>query len=228
MICEICGYCIYVCSVDNPSIIYKYFPSLSDTQKKQIEQLGELYADWNSKINVISRKDIENFYERHVLHSLGIAKVMAFKPKTKILDVGTGGGFPGIPLAILFPDCEFHLVDSIGKKIKVVNAVAESLGLNNVKGIWSRVENIPPPPLQRGNNSQFHFIISRAVTELPEFQKWVKGKFLAENFNELPNGILYLRGEGDMGYKTYDLKNYFTEEFFETKKVVFIPSQTSS
>lgn len=201
--------------MDSPGIIYKYFPSLSDTQKKQIEQLGVLYADWNSKINVISRKDIDNFYERHVLHSLGIAKVMAFKPGTKILDVGTGGGFPGIPLAILFPECEFHLVDSIGKKIKVVNAVAESLGLKNAKGTWSRAEEI---------KEKFHFIISRAVTELPEFQKWVKGKFLPDKFNELPNGILYLRGEGDMGYKTYDLKNYFTEDFFVTKKVVFIPS----
>lgn len=201
--------------MDSPDIIYKYFPDLSDTQKKQIEQLGELYADWNSKINVISRKDIDNFYERHVLHSLGIAKVMSFKPKTKILDVGTGGGFPGIPLAILFPECEFQLVDSIGKKIKVVNAVAESLGLKNVTGAWSRAEEL---------KEKYHFIISRAVTELPEFQKWVKGKFLTENFNDLPNGILYLRGEGDMGYKTHDLKNYFSEEFFETKKVVYIPA----
>ena len=210
--------------MDNSDIINKYFPSLSDTQKKQFEQLGALYADWNSKINVISRKDIDNFYERHVLHSLGIAKVMPFKPKTKILDVGTGGGFPGIPLAILFPECEFQLVDSIGKKIKVVNAVAESLGLKNVKGTWSRAEDLPLHPLERGTNSQYHFVISRAVTELPEFQKWVKGKFLSENFNELPNGILYLRGEGDQGYKSYELKKYFSEEFFETKKVVFIPA----
>jgi 16S rRNA (guanine527-N7)-methyltransferase len=214
--------------MDNPNIIYKYFPSLSETQKKQIEQLGELYADWNSKINIISRKDIENFYERHVLHSLGIAKVISFKPKTKILDVGTGGGFPGIPLAILFPECEFHLVDSIGKKIKVANAVAESLGLKNVKGIWSRVEASPlssPLPRERGTRSEvkYHFVVSRAVTEIAEFQKWVTGKFLSENFNELPNGILYLRGEGDMGNKVYELKNYFSEEFFETKKVVFIP-----
>jgi 16S rRNA (guanine527-N7)-methyltransferase len=210
---------IFVPSMDSPEIIYRYFPGLTDPQKKQIEQLGALYADWNSKINVISRKDIDNFYERHVLHSLGIAKVMSFKPKTKILDIGTGGGFPGIPLAILFPDCEFQLVDSIGKKIKVVNAVAESLGLKNVKGTWSRAEEL---------KEKFHFIISRAVTELPEFQKWVKGKFLTDSFNDLPNGILYLRGEGDMGYKTYDLKNYFSEQFFETKKVVFIPSETTS
>jgi 16S rRNA (guanine527-N7)-methyltransferase len=202
-------------SLDSVQIIYKYFPSLSETQKKQIEQLGELYADWNAKINVISRKDIENFYERHVLHSLGIANVMSFKPKTKILDVGTGGGFPGIPLAILFPECEFHLVDSIGKKIKVVNAVAEILGLKNIKGTWSRAEEL---------KEKYHFIISRAVTELPEFQKWIKGKFLSDSFNDLPNGVLYLRGEGDQGYKSYELKKYFSEEFFETKKVVYIPA----
>lgn len=212
--------------MDSPQIIFKYFPDLSEPQKKQIGQLGVLYADWNAKINVISRKDIDNFYERHVLHSLGIAKVLSFKPKTKILDVGTGGGFPGIPLAILFPDCEFHLADSIGKKIKVVNAVAESLGLKNVKGIWSRVEASPPAPLlkEKGVNSLYHFVVSRAVTELPEFQKWVKGKFLADSFNDLPNGILYLRGDGDAGNKVFELKKYFSEEFFETKKVVFIPA----
>ena len=205
---------IFVFRMDSPQIIFKYFPSLSEKQKVQFDQMGKLYADWNSKINVISRKDIDNFYERHVLHSLGIAKAISFKPKTKILDVGTGGGFPGIPLAILFPECEFHLADSIGKKIKVVNAVAESLGLKNVKGIWSRAEEL---------KEKYHFIISRAVTELPEFQKLVKGKFLSENFNDLPNGILYLRGEGDAGDKISDLKNYFSEDFFETKKVVYIP-----
>lgn len=201
--------------MDNQKIIYRHFAALSEIQKKQIAVLGELYADWNSKINVISRKDIDNFYERHVLHSLGIAKVISFKPKTKILDVGTGGGFPGIPLAILFPECEFHLADSIGKKIKIVTAVAESLGLKNVKGIWSRAEEL---------KEKYHFVVSRAVTELPEFQKWVKDKFLSENFNDLKNGILYLRGEGADGNKTYDLKNYFSEDFFETKKVVFIPA----
>ena len=201
--------------MDSPDIIFKHYPALSEIQKKQIEQLGKLYSEWNAKINVISRKDIENFYERHVLHSLSIAKVISFKPKTKILDVGTGGGFPGIPLAILFPECEFQLVDSIGKKIKVVNAVTESLGLKNAKGIWSRAEEL---------KEKYHFIISRAVTEIPEFQKWVKNKFISENFNDLPNGILYLRGEGDMGNKVYELKNYFPEEFFETKKVVFIPA----
>lgn len=199
--------------MDSPEIIYKYFPTPSETQRKQFEMLGSLYAEWNSKINVISRKDIEHLYERHILHSLAIAKIISFKPKTKILDVGTGGGFPGIPLSILFPECEFHLVDSIGKKIKVVNAVAESLGLKNVKGIWSRAEEL---------QDKYHFVVSRAVTELSEFQKWVKNKFRSENFNDLPNGILYLKGEEDSGKKIFDLKNYFSEEFFETKKVVFI------
>ena len=207
--------------MDSPQIIQNYFPNLSKKQKEQFEKPGGLYADWNSKINVISRKDIANFYERHVLHSLGIAKVISFKPKTKILDVGTGGGFPGIPLAILFPDSEFHLVDSIGKKIKVVNAVSESLGLKNVKGIWSRAEEL---------KEKYHFVVSRAVTELPEFQKWVNDKFLSESFNDLKNGILYLKGgdisnflpKGEM--KEFELKNYFSEEFFETKKVLFIPS----
>ncbi len=197
----------------NSQIIYKYFPTLSDIQRKQIDMLSSLYADWNSKINVISRKDIENFYERHVLHSLGIAKAMSFKPKTKIMDVGTGGGFPGIPLAILFPDCDFFLTDSIGKKIKVVKAVVESLGLTNVKAEQIRAEEV---------KAKFHFIISRAVTELPEFSKWVKGKFLPENFNDLPNGILYLRGEGDIGDKIYKLKDFFSEDFFETKKVIYL------
>ena len=207
--------------MNNPQIIHSYFPDLSEKQKEQFAKLGGLYADWNSKINVISRKDIDNFYERHVLHSLGIAKVISFKPKTKVLDVGTGGGFPGIPLAILFPECEFHLVDSIGKKIKVVNAVTESLELKNVKGIWSRVEEL---------KEKYHFVVSRAVTELPEFLKWVRGKFLSENFNELKNGILYLKG-GEIEeekkrikeeVKNFDLKNYFSEDFFETKKVVYI------
>ena len=216
--------------MDSTQIILKYFPNLSEKQKAQFEKLGGLYADWNSKINVISRKDIENFYERHVLHSLSIAKIISFKPKTRILDVGTGGGFPGIPLAIVFPECEFHLVDSIGKKIKVVNAVTESLELKNVKGEQIRIIASSPTPLpqERGANSQYHFVVSRAVTELSEFQKWVKNKFLPESFNDLPNGILYLRGEGDAENKIFELKNYFSEEFFETKKVVFIPSQASS
>jgi len=204
----------YFCfTMDSPHIIFNYFPNLSEKQKKHFEELSGLYAGWNSKINVISRKDIGNFYERHVLHSLGIAKVISFKPETKILDVGTGGGFPGIPLAILFPDCEFHLADSIGKKIKVVNAIAENLGLKNVKGIWSRAEEL---------KEKYHFVVSRAVAELPQFQKWMKDKFIKDSFNDLPNGILYLRGDGDAGNKIFELKNYFSEEFFETKKVVHL------
>lgn len=217
-VCSAPVFLLHYYKMDTPELIYKYFPNLSEKQKKLFSELGALYADWNSKINVISRKDMDHFYQHHVLHSLGIAKVISFKPKTKILDVGTGGGFPGIPLAILFPQCEFNLVDSIGKKIKVVNAVAESLGLKNVKAQQIRAEEL---------KEKFHFIISRAVTDLPEFQEWVKNKFLSENFNDLPNGILYLRGEGNMGNKIYELKKYFSEEFFETKKVVFIPSQNT-
>ncbi|MEI8136694.1 MAG: 16S rRNA (guanine(527)-N(7))-methyltransferase RsmG [Bacteroidota bacterium] len=202
------------------SIITKYFPDLTPAQHLQFAQLFDLYSFWNNQINVISRKDIDLFYERHVLHSLGIAKVMAFKPGTKILDVGTGGGFPGIPLAILFPECDFLLVDSIGKKIKVVNEVAAGLNLTNVFGKHSRAEEI---------KDKFHFVVSRAVTEFPVFYSWVKDKFLREKFNDLPNGILYLKGgdlEQEFGKflaqsKFYNLKDYFTEEFFETKKVVY-------
>jgi 16S rRNA (guanine527-N7)-methyltransferase len=204
-------------------LIFKYFPELSENQKQQFTQLYDLYADWNSKINVISRKDIDLLYERHVLHSLGIAKVIHFKPKTKILDVGTGGGFPGIPLAILFPEAHFHLVDSIGKKIKVVKAVAEGLGLNNVFAEHARSETV---------NDKFDFVVSRAVTEFPEFYSWIKGKFLKTSFNEMPNGILYLKGGDlreelkDFSSRTtiFDLKNYFEEEFFETKKIVYLPA----
>ena len=207
--------------MDSPTNIYKYFPDLSPFQQKQIERMGELYAGWNSKINLISRKDIEHFYERHVLHSLGIAKIISFKPKTKILDVGTGGGFPGIPLAILFPEAEFHLADSIGKKIKAVNAVAKSLRLNNVQGTWSRAEKL---------REKYHFVIGRAVAELPEFQKWAKNKFLEDNFNDLPNGILYLKGgcieeksqKSKVKSQIFELKNYFSEIFFKTKKAVYI------
>jgi 16S rRNA (guanine527-N7)-methyltransferase len=202
-------------------IIQEYFPNLSEKQKEQFAQLLPLYLDWNSKINVISRKDMEQFYEHHVLHSLGIAKVIQFKPGTKVLDVGTGGGFPGIPLAILFPETDFFLVDSIGKKIKVVNAVAEAIGLKNVRAQQIRAEEI---------KEQFDFVVSRAVTELPAFHGWVKHKFRKQNFNELPNGILYLKG-GDLTeelspfkgkVKTFELKNYFKEEFFDTKKVVYL------
>lgn len=202
------------------SIITKYFPDLTATQISQFEKLFELYSYWNNQINVISRKDIDLLYERHALHSLGIAKVIQFKPGTQILDVGTGGGFPGIPLAILSPESNFLLVDSIGKKIKVVNEVAAGLGLTNVTGIHSRAEDI---------DKKFHFVVSRAVTEFPAFYNWIKNKFLKENFNDLPNGILYLKG-GDLKEefgrfydqaKFYDLKDFFTEEFFETKKVVY-------
>ena len=203
------------------SIIYKYFPGLSEKQKEQFAQLQGLYEHWNAQINVISRKDIDLLYERHVLHSLGIAKVMAFKPKTHIMDVGCGGGFPGIPLAILFPECNFYLVDSIGKKIKVVNEVAKALGLTNVKAEHKRAEEV---------KDKYEFIISRAVTEFPAFYRWVQNKVSKNQFNELPNGILYLKG-GDLSEEFkdfqkrvvfYDLKDHFSEEFFETKKVVYM------
>lgn len=201
-------------------IIQKYFQNLTPIQISQFEQLFDLYTLWNNQINVISRKDIDLLYERHVLHSLGIAKVMEFKPSTKVLDVGTGGGFPGIPLAILFPETDFFLVDSIGKKIKVVTEVATALGLKNLRAKHSRAEEI---------DEKFHFVVSRAVTEFPVFCNWIKHKFLKENFNALPNGILYLKG-GDLQQefgkfynhaKFYELKNYFDEAFFETKKVVY-------
>jgi 16S rRNA (guanine527-N7)-methyltransferase len=204
------------------SIITSYFPHLTTTQKEQFGQLQSLYEHWNAQINVISRKDIELLYERHVLHSLGIAKVIQFKPNTSIMDVGCGGGFPGIPMAILFPDCSFYLVDSIGKKIKVVNEVATALGLKNVRAEHKRAEEV---------NEKFEFIISRAVTEFPAFYKWVHNKISKKQFNALPNGILYLKG-GDLeeefkDFKKrvvfYDLKDYFREEFFETKKVVYLP-----
>ena len=200
-------------------IINKYFPNLSEEQKSQFQQLENLYKDWNEKINVISRKDIDEFYERHVLHSLGIAKIMEFADGTKVLDIGTGGGFPGIPLAILFPNVEFTLVDSIGKKITVVNAVAESLGLKNVKAYHERAEKI---------KDKFHFVVSRAVTQMPVFLRWLKGKFEKEQFNPKHNGVLYLKG-GDLGEELagikceiYHLKDQFEEDFFDTKKVVYL------
>jgi 16S rRNA (guanine527-N7)-methyltransferase len=208
------------------TIISSYYPSLSELQLQQFSQLMDLYRTWNERINVISRKDIDLLYERHVLHSLGIAKVMRFKPGTKILDVGTGGGFPGIPLAILFPECEFTLVDSIGKKIQVVKEVASALGLKNVKAFHMRAEEI---------KEQFDFVVSRAVTEFPVFYKWVKSKFRTQQMNELPNGILYLKG-GDLREefgpyfekaKFYPLKEWFKEEFFETKMVVYYPVKGS-
>lgn len=201
-------------------IIQKYFPNLTEIQLEQFTRLQELYQDWNLKINVVSRKDIDELYLRHVLHSLGIAKVISFKPGSKILDVGTGGGFPGIPLAILFPETQFHLVDSIGKKIKVVNEVAEGLGLENVKTTNGRAEEV---------KGEYDFIVSRAVAQMETFVGWTKGKTAKKQNHELKNGILYLKG-GDLSEELakytsatiYDLTNYFDEDFFETKKVVHL------
>jgi 16S rRNA (guanine527-N7)-methyltransferase len=210
--------------VQDISIITHYFPNLTDKQKHQFAQLKALYADWNEKINVISRKDIDNLYINHVLHSLGIAKVETFKPGSSILDVGTGGGFPGIPLAILFPETSFHLVDSIGKKITVVKGVAESIGLTNVKAEQIRAEQI---------KGEYDFIVSRAVTQIKEFYGWIHRKTKKDSVHELFNGILYLKG-GDLTeelgalkkpYTTYNLSDYFKEDFFETKKVVYVPLQ---
>ena len=203
-------------------LILTYFPDLTEKQIEQFDRLQELYEDWNAKINVISRKDMDQFYVHHVLHSLGIAKVMNFQPGTKILDIGTGGGFPGIPLAILFPDTHFHLVDSIGKKITVVKEVAKALKLGNVEAQQARAESLV---------RTYDFVISRAVTRMINFYPWVKGKIKREDFNEFQNGILYLKGgdvdeemeELDKSYVTYHLSDYFKEDFFETKKVVYMP-----
>lgn len=201
------------------TLLLKYFPDLTEKQVKQFEKLKDLYIEWNEKINVISRKDMESLYEKHVLHSLGIAKVMEFAPGTRVLDIGTGGGFPGIPLAILFPETEFTLIDSIGKKITVVQAVAEGVGLQNVTAVHGRAEKL---------KEKFHFVVSRAVTQMPEFLRWLKGKFEKDQFNSKHNGILYLKG-GDLaeelaGLKCeiFNLKSYFDEEFFDTKKVVYL------
>jgi 16S rRNA (guanine527-N7)-methyltransferase len=200
---------------------FTYFPHLTKPQQQQFEQLPELYNFWNNQINVISRKDIDQLFERHVLHSLGIAKVMPFLPGESVLDVGTGGGFPGIPLTILFPDTQFYLVDSIGKKIKVVQEVAKALGLKNLRSEHLRAEQV---------NEKFDFVVSRAVTRLGEFYPWVRGKFKKDSKNILPNGILYLKGgdladeikESGLKVQQYYLKDYFTEEFFETKQVIYV------
>ena len=202
-------------------LIQKYFPNLSDVQLKQFEALQGLYEDWNSKINVISRKDIESLYLHHVLHSLSIAKLVAFKEGSRILDIGTGGGFPGVPLAILFPEVKFHLVDSINKKLKVVNGVAESLGLENIRTTHARAESI---------KGQYDFIISRAVTTMPDFVGWVKNRVAKKSVHPIKNGILYLKG-GDLTEELkiyskatlYDLNAFFEEDFFETKKIVHLP-----
>lgn len=202
-------------------LLRKYFPELTDDQVSKFEKLEELYKDWNLKINVVSRKDIDELYLRHVLHSLGIVKIQSFKAGSKILDVGTGGGFPGIPLAIMHPESTFHLVDSIGKKIKVVDEVSEGLGLKNVTSFNQRVEEL---------NGNYDFIVSRAVAVMPTFVRWVKGKIAKENVHERKNGILYLKG-GDLSeelkdYRTakiFELSDYFEEDFFDTKKVVYLP-----
>ena len=202
-------------------LLLKYFPGITPKQQEQFEQLPALYEHWNSQINVISRKDIDQLYERHVLHSLGIAKIITFLPGEKVLDVGTGGGFPGIPLAILFPETQFYLVDSIGKKIKVVQEVTSELGLLNLRAAHLRAEQV---------DEKFDFVVSRAVTCLKEFYPWLKGKFSKRSNNKLANGILYLKGgdleqeiaESGLAVQQYHLKDYFEEEFFETKQVVYV------
>ena len=200
-------------------IIRKYFSDLTEKQIKQFTDLQNLYEHWNAQINVISRKNMDRLYTNHILHSLAIAKVIQFEKGTKILDVGTGGGFPGIPLAILFPEVEFLLVDSIGKKIKVVNEVSKAIGLTNVRTLHKRAENI---------KETFDFVVSRAVTNMTDFKMWVKGKFNNTHNNTLNNGILYLKG-GDLleelrgiSHTKYEIADLFEEEFFETKKVIYI------
>jgi 16S rRNA (guanine527-N7)-methyltransferase len=205
------------------SLIFDHFTDLTEQQKTQFEQLAVLYQDWNLKINVVSRKDIDELYLRHVLHSLAIAKFIQFLPGTRVMDVGTGGGFPGIPLAILFPEVQFTLVDAIGKKIKVVDEVVQGLGLTNVRTKNCRVEEV---------KGTFDFLVSRAVAAMPTFTHWVKGKVDKVSKHSIKNGILYLKG-GDLaeelsGYKTveiYDLTQWFTDPFFETKKLVYLPQK---
>lgn len=201
--------------------ILAQFPNLSPLQISQFEKLYDLYQDWNAKINVISRKDIDELYTKHILHSLGIAKIMAFKPNADVMDVGTGGGFPAIPLAILFPETNFYAIDVIAKKIKVVNEVATALQLKNIKAEQKRAELV---------TEKFDFIVSRAVTNMPDFVTWVKGKTKKQSVHDLDNGILYLKG-GDLSEELkdfpkatlYNLSDFFTDEFFETKKVVHLP-----
>ena len=202
-------------------LILKYFPDLTEEQKRQFAALYDLYTDWNSKINVISRKDIENLYEHHVLHSLGIAKVIRFKPGTKVMDLGTGGGFPGIPLAILFPEVQFHLVDSIGKKVRVATEVANSIGLKNVTTRHARAEE---------EKQLFDFVVSRAVMPLTDLLKIIRKNISPKQQNALPNGLICLKG-GELEKETmpvknkttmWNLKEFFGEEFFETKKVVYV------
>ena len=200
-------------------IIHKYFPDLTEKQIEQFTDLQHIYQYWNAQINVISRKNMDTLYTNHILHSLAIAKLIQFEKGTKILDIGTGGGFPGIPLAILFPEVDFFLADSIGKKIKVVNEVSNAIGLTNVIALHVRAENI---------KDTFDFVVSRAVTNMTDFKKWVKGKFNNTHNNTLNNGILYLKG-GDLSeelrgisHSKYEISDFFEEEFFETKKVIYI------
>ena len=202
-------------------LINKYFPSITSEQRERFAALDALYRDWNSKINVISRKDIDNLYEHHILHSLGIAKLIAFKPGSRIMDLGTGGGFPGIPLAIMFPDVQFHLVDSIGKKIRVCDEVRTALGLTNVTTEWSRAENV---------KDKFDFVVSRAVMPLTDLVKLIRKNIAKESHNAMPNGLICLKG-GELANEVMpmkshtlitDLSDYFEEEFFETKKVVYV------
>lgn len=201
-------------------LIEQYFDDLSDIQKTQFSALGPLYAEWNQKINVISRKDIDNFYEHHVLHSLAIAKAIQFVPGTKVMDIGTGGGFPGVPLAILFPEVSFTLVDSVGKKLKVIDAIADEIGLSNIKTIHERAENIP---------GQFDFVVSRAVTRLNEAWGWAHGAISSTQRNTLPNGLLYLKG-GDISAETpvgvsvqrWELSDWFKEPYFNEKSLVLL------
>ena len=204
-------------------LIFNYFPNLTQQQQDQFIALEALYQDWNLKINVVSRKDIEELYLRHVLHSLAIAKFISFNPGAQVLDVGTGGGFPGIPLAILFPEAQFTLVDAIGKKIKVVQEVVDGLGLENVRAIHQRVEE---------DNNQYDFVVSRAVAAMPTFMRWIKGRIKKVSEHPIKNGILYLKG-GDLSeelqdYRTvqiYSLMDYYEEDFFETKKLVYLPQK---
>jgi 16S rRNA (guanine527-N7)-methyltransferase len=210
--------------MDSAEAIFHYFPNLSATQKTQFKKLGLVFFDWNNKINLISRKDIAHFYERHVLHSLGIAKVLDFLPGSKVLDIGTGGGFPGLPLAILYPGSQFILVDSIQKKIKAVNGIIEELEIKNATGVHSRAEKV---------KGSFDFIISRAVTRLNRFIPWTHGKINSMSRNKINNGILYLKGgelskeivEAGVSAKIIELSDHFNGLFFETKKVVYIPYQ---
>ncbi|MDR1722901.1 MAG: 16S rRNA (guanine(527)-N(7))-methyltransferase RsmG [Tannerella sp.] len=204
------------------TIIKKYFPEISDIQTNKFSILGELYADWNAKINVISRKDIDNLYERHILHSLAIAEFIRFTAETKVMDVGTGGGFPGIPLAIMFPEVHFHLIDSIGKKIKVAQAIADAAGLKNVTVRQCRIEE---------EKATFDFIVNRAVMPLPDLARLVRKNISRRQINALPNGLICLKG-GDVRKETTqfgrnviitDLSDYFEEEFFETKKIIYLP-----